>query len=93
MRVCVHLCACVRVGNPWRVASACMVEGHGVEARSNQPFAQDPGMSLCDSMNGPHVLVCVRVRGVFQKKTKQKNSMYMYQELLILLSSFKYHLT
>ena len=47
-----------------------MVEGHGVEARSNQPFAQDPGMSLCDSMNGPHVLVCVRVRGVFQKKKK-----------------------
>ena len=49
-----------------------MVEGHGVEARSNQPYAQDPGMSLCESMYGPHVLVCVRVRGVFQKKRKKK---------------------
>ena len=25
-------------------------------------------MSLSDSMYGPHVLVCVRVRGAFQKK-------------------------
>ena len=50
------------------MASARMVEGHGVEARSNQPYAQDPGMSLCESMYGPHVFVCVRARGVFPKK-------------------------
>ena len=44
----------------------------GVEARSNQLYAQGPGMSLCESMYGPHVLVCVRVRGVFHKKKALK---------------------
>ena len=29
-------------------------------------------MSLCDYMYGPHVLVCVRVRGAFKKKNKKK---------------------
>ena len=73
---CVCVCTCVHVcvsENPWRVASARMVEGHGVEARSNQPYAQDPGMSLCDPMYGPHVLVCVRARGVFQKNKTKKS--------------------
>ena len=29
-------------------------------------------MSLSEHMYGPHVLVCVRVRGAFQKKKKKK---------------------
>ena len=29
-------------------------------------------MSLSELMYGPHVLVCVRVRGAFQKKKKKK---------------------
>ena len=55
--------------------AACMVEEAWSEARSNQPHAQDPGMSLCESMCGPHVLVCVRVRGAFQKKKKKKKNL------------------
>ena len=71
MRVCVHVvcvCAC-------RKSMACGVSVHGrkawSEAWSHQPTAQDPGMSLCESMYGPHVLVYVRVRGAFQKKEKK----------------------
>ena len=58
-----------------------MVEGHGVEARSNQPYAQDPGMSLCESMYGPHVFVCVRARGVFPKKEKKKTVVHSQSRL------------
>ena len=42
------------------------------EAQSNQPYAQDAGMSLSEPTYAPHVLVCVRVRGAF-KKTKTKS--------------------
>ena len=59
-----------------------MVEGHGVEARSNQPYAQDPGMSLCESMYGPHVFVCVRARGVFQKQKQKKSYMILDTQLV-----------
>ena len=31
-------------------------------------------MSLSELMYGPHVLVCVRVRGAFQKKKKKKKT-------------------
>jgi hypothetical protein len=31
------------------------------------------GLSLSESMYGPHVLVCVRARGAFPKKKKKKN--------------------
>ena len=31
-------------------------------------------MSLSEHMYGPHVLVCVRVRGAFQKKKKKSDS-------------------
>ena len=41
------------------------------EARSNQPYAQEAGMSLSEPTYGPHALVCVRVRGAFQKKKKK----------------------
>ena len=37
------------------------------EARSNQPYAQEAGLSLSEPTYGPHVLVCVRVRGAFQQ--------------------------
>ena len=40
-------------------------------------------MSLSEHMYGPHVLVRVRVRGAFQKKTKNKNlGGYLHQNEL-----------
>ena len=59
------------------------------EAWSNQPYAQDPGMSLCESTCGPHVLVCVRARGAFKKKNTEDERQYsiMLQQKEILPGS------
>ena len=38
------------------------------------PWSTTSGMSLSEHMYGPHVLVCVRARGAFQKTKQNKKS-------------------
>ena len=48
-------------------------------------------MSLSEHMYGPHVLVCVRVRGAFQKKKKKKDWMDEPRlKCAVLTDSFQY---
>ena len=47
------------------------------------------GMSLSDHMYGPHVLVCVRVRGAFQKK-KKSNIILQYNILVVFYPALPY---
>ena len=60
-------CACARVGNPWRVASACMVERHGVRPGVTSRTCKIqacPCVNLCTAPT----CSCVFVRVVLSKK-------------------------
>jgi hypothetical protein len=65
------LCACAHVGNPWRVASACMVERHGVRpgvTSRTRKIQVCPCVNLCPAPTCSCVFVCV----VLSKKKKKK---------------------
>ena len=56
------LCACAHVGNPWRVASACMVERHGVRpgvTSRTRKIQVCPCVNLCTAPTCSCVFVCV----------------------------------
>ena len=67
------LCACARVGNPWRVASACMVERHGVRpgvTSRTRKIQVCPCVNLCTPPTCSCVFVCVVLSPPKKKKCR-----------------------